>query len=58
MLTEYINKALGKALYDKLVDGTYSGKILLLKEIENGIKKLHSLEQAFLSMKTTNPCNY
>jgi predicted RNase H-like HicB family nuclease len=27
MLTEYINKALSKALYDKLVDGTYSGKI-------------------------------
>ena len=27
MLTEYINKALSKALYDKLDEGTYSGKI-------------------------------
>jgi len=27
MLTEYINKAMSKAIYDKLEDGTYSGKI-------------------------------
>ena len=27
MLTEYINKALGKAVCDKLEDGSFSGKI-------------------------------
>ena len=27
MLTEYINKAMGKAVYDKLEDGSFSGKI-------------------------------
>ena len=27
MLTEYINKAMSKAVYDKLEDGTFSGKI-------------------------------
>jgi len=27
MLTEYIQKAMGKAVYEKLNDGTYSGKI-------------------------------
>jgi predicted RNase H-like HicB family nuclease len=27
MLTEYINKAMSKATYEKLEDGTYSGKI-------------------------------
>ncbi len=27
MLTEYIDKAMSKAVYDKLEDGTYSGKI-------------------------------
>jgi predicted RNase H-like HicB family nuclease len=27
MLTEYINKALSKAVYDKLEDGTFFGKI-------------------------------
>ncbi len=27
MLIEYINKAMSKALYEKLGDGTYSGKI-------------------------------
>jgi predicted RNase H-like HicB family nuclease len=27
MLIEYINKAMSKALYEKLEDGTYSGKI-------------------------------
>lgn len=28
MLTEYIQSAMGKALYEKLEDGTYSGEIL------------------------------
>ena len=28
MLIEYINKAMGKAVYEKLEDGTYCGKIL------------------------------
>ena len=27
MLIEYINKAMSKAVYDKLEDGTFSGKI-------------------------------
>ncbi|MEA3238293.1 MAG: type II toxin-antitoxin system HicB family antitoxin [Candidatus Bipolaricaulota bacterium] len=27
MLTEYMQKAMGKAVYDKLEDGTYSGEI-------------------------------
>ena len=27
MLIEYISKAMSKAIYDKLQDGTYSGKI-------------------------------
>ena len=27
MLIEYINKAMSKAVYEKLEDGTYSGKI-------------------------------
>jgi len=27
MLTDYINKAMSKAVYDKLEDGTYCGKI-------------------------------
>ncbi len=27
MLTEYIGKAMSKAMYDKLEDGTYCGKI-------------------------------
>ena len=27
MLTEYINKAMSKAVYDKLEDGSYCGKI-------------------------------
>ena len=27
MLTEYIDKAISKAVYDKLEDGTYCGKI-------------------------------
>ena len=27
MLIEYINKAMGKAVYDKLEDGSFSGKI-------------------------------
>ena len=27
MLIEYINKALGEAVYDKLEDGSFSGKI-------------------------------
>ena len=27
MLTEYIRKAMGKAVYEKLEDGTYSGEI-------------------------------
>jgi predicted RNase H-like HicB family nuclease len=27
MLIEYINKAMAKAVYEKLEDGTYSGKI-------------------------------
>jgi predicted RNase H-like HicB family nuclease len=27
MLTEYINKAMSRAVYDKLEDGTYCGKI-------------------------------
>jgi len=27
MLLEYINKAMSKAVYEKLEDGTYSGKI-------------------------------
>jgi len=27
MLTEYIERAMGKAVYDKLEDGTYCGKI-------------------------------
>ena len=27
MLTEYINKAMSKAIYDKLDDGSFSGKI-------------------------------
>ena len=27
MLTEYINKAMSKAVYDKLDDGSFSGKI-------------------------------
>ena len=27
MLTEYIQKAMGKAVYEKLKDGTYSGEI-------------------------------
>jgi len=29
MLIEYINKAMSKAVYDKLEDGTYCGKIPL-----------------------------
>ena len=28
MLTDYIDKAMNKAVYDKLEDGTYCGKIL------------------------------
>ena len=28
MLIEYINKAMSKAVYDKLEDGSFSGKIL------------------------------
>ena len=28
MLIEYINKAMSKAVYDKLEDGCFSGKIL------------------------------
>jgi predicted RNase H-like HicB family nuclease len=28
MLTEYISKAMSKAVYDKLEDGSYCGKIL------------------------------
>jgi predicted RNase H-like HicB family nuclease len=27
MLIEYVNKAMSKAVYEKLEDGTYSGKI-------------------------------
>ncbi len=27
MLTQYINKAMGSAVYDKLEDGSFSGKI-------------------------------
>jgi predicted RNase H-like HicB family nuclease len=27
ILTDYVNQALAKAVYDKLEDGTYSGKI-------------------------------
>ncbi len=27
MLTQYINKAMSKAVYDKLEDGSFSGKI-------------------------------
>lgn len=27
MLTEYIERAMGKAVYDKLEDGTYYGKV-------------------------------
>ena len=27
IITEYINKAIGKAVYDKLPDGTFVGKI-------------------------------
>jgi predicted RNase H-like HicB family nuclease len=27
MLIEYINKAMSKAIYEKLEDGTYSGKV-------------------------------
>ncbi len=27
MLTQYINKAMGNAVYDKLEDGSFSGKI-------------------------------
>lgn len=29
ILTDYVNKALAKAVYDKLEDGTYSGRIPL-----------------------------
>ena len=28
MLTDYINQAMSKAVYDKLEDGSYSGKII------------------------------
>jgi len=30
MLIEYINKAMSKAVYDKLEDGSFSGKIPLM----------------------------
>jgi hypothetical protein len=39
MLTQYINKAMSKAVYDKLEDGSFSSKIhnvqiLLIKNIK------------------------
>ena len=33
ILTDYVNKAMAKAVYDKLEDGAYSGKIPLCKGV-------------------------
>lgn len=40
IITDYIEKVMNKAIYNKLQDETFTGKILECKEIDNFEKKL------------------
>ena len=49
MLIEYINKAMSKALYDKLEDGSFSGKILQCPTVIAFGETLHQCQQELKS---------
>ena len=49
MLLEYINKAMGKAVYDKLEDGTFSGKIPQCPGVMVFAESLYKCEQELRS---------
>ena len=49
ILTDYINKALGKSVYDKLDDGTFSGKIPGCKGVIAFSKSLKECESELRS---------
>ena len=49
MLTEYINKAMSKAVYDKLEDGSFSGKITQCPGVIAFGKTLYQCEQELRS---------
>jgi predicted RNase H-like HicB family nuclease len=49
MLLEYINEAMAKAVYDKLDDGSYSGKIPQCPGVLAFAETLYKCEQALRS---------
>jgi predicted RNase H-like HicB family nuclease len=49
MLMEYINKAMGKAVYDKLEDGSFSGKIPQCPGVIAFAETLYKCEQELRS---------
>jgi predicted RNase H-like HicB family nuclease len=49
MLIEYVNKAMSKAVYDKLEDGTYSGKISLCPGVVAFGESLYECEKELRS---------
>ena len=49
MLIEYINKAMSKAVYDKLEDGSFSGKISQCPGVVAFGKTLYQCEQELRS---------
>jgi predicted RNase H-like HicB family nuclease len=49
MLTQYINKAMSKAVYDKLEDGSFSGKISQCPGVIAFGKTLHQCQQELRS---------
>ena len=49
MLTEYINKAMSEAVYDKLEDGSFSGKIPQCPGVIAFGKTLYQCEQELRS---------
>jgi predicted RNase H-like HicB family nuclease len=49
MLLEYINEAMAKAVYDKLEDGNYSGKIPQCPGVLAFAETLYNCEQALRS---------
>jgi len=49
MLIEYINKAMSKAVYDKLEDGSFSGKIPQCPGVVAFGKTLYQCEQELRS---------
>ncbi len=49
MLIEYVNKAIGKAVYDKLDDGTFTGKIPPCPGVVSFGETLYQCEQELRS---------